>query len=233
MYEPYKTGRRHPHRPQSQPRRRHVNPITPPHGPRISIPSQYQAPVTSIRSQGGYPICWAFGATSAVEANVLRKTQGTAQPNGNSAGSATILPYGGISPNVSSTQPDYSEVNLVYSVFNTYAGKNDAFSLNYGGVGNSYKKYHGYNNGGNWGETAATLAGWYGETDEVLNPYQTEFSAANADAMYQRGVSTAGQSQLHVSDIEELPAPYSAASRRTTARLTTISWKAAAYRTTT
>ena len=176
--------------------------------PRISIPSQYQAPVTSIRSQGGYPICWAFGATSAVEANVLRKTQGTAQPNGNSAGSATILPYGGISPNVSSTQPDYSEANLVYSVFNTYAGKNDAFSLNYGGVGNSYKKYHGYNNGGNWGETAATLAGWYGETDEALNPYQTEFSAANADAMYQRGVSTAGQSQLHVSDIEELPAPY-------------------------
>ena len=121
----------------------------------------------------------------------------------------------------------------MYLVFNTYAGKNDAFSLNYGGVGNSYKKYHGYNNCDNWGETAATLAGWYGETDEALNPYQTEFSAANADAMYQRGVSTAGQSQLHVSDIEELPAPYSAASRRTTARLTTISWKAAAYRTTT
>lgn len=95
------------------------------------------------------------------------------------------------------------------------------------------QKYHGYNNGGNWGETAATLAGWYGETDEALNPYQTEFSSANADAMYQRGVSSAGQSQLHVSDIEELPAPYSAASRRTTARLTTISWKAAAYRTTT
>lgn len=30
----------------------------------------------------------------------------------------------------------------------------------------------------------------------MLNPYQTEFSSANADAMYQRGVSTAGQSQL-------------------------------------
>lgn len=107
--------------------------------PRISMPSQYQAPATSIRRQGGYPICWAFGATSAVETNVLRKNQGTAQPNGNSAGSATILPYGGISPNVSSTQSDYSEANFVYSVFNTYAGKNDAFSLDYGGVGNSYR----------------------------------------------------------------------------------------------
>lgn len=80
--------------------------------PRISLPCQYQAPVTNVKDQGGYPICWAFGATSAVGSNVLRKTQGSAQPNGNSAGSATILPSGGISPNVSSTQPDYSEANL-------------------------------------------------------------------------------------------------------------------------
>ena len=143
MYEPYKTGRRHPHRPQSQSKHRCITPITPSH----DTPRFHAKPVPGARHQHQTPR-W-IPHLLGVRRNVSRRSKRTTQNPGyrttqrqqcRQRHHPPIRRY--FTKRILHTARLFRSQPRVLSVQHVRR-ENDAFSLDYGGVGNSYRNITG------------------------------------------------------------------------------------------
>ncbi|MBR1507051.1 MAG: hypothetical protein IJ619_03535 [Eubacterium sp.] len=117
--------------------------------------------ITSVKNQGGYNTCWAFGATGMAETSMLKQ--------------------GFVSKNASGTTPDYSEFQLAYFTYHSSATKDPLGNLegDYNMVGSSNRDF--LENGGSPLVSQFTLASWVGLVDESLAPYSSARATAVLD----------------------------------------------------
>ncbi len=121
-----------------------------------SIPAKYTSPymTRAAQNQGGWGVCWTFGATAAMEANVVKK----------------ITENAGSFPGLAKNSVDFSERYLAWFAHNTFT--TDKTDMAYGDGQKKTTPQKAFV-GGNDAMTAALLAMGAGPELESTAPYDT------------------------------------------------------------
>ena len=153
-----------------------------------ALPAHYdlrsEGRVTPVKDQKSSAICWAFGAISSAESNLLTQLngRGTAFPSDTAAGQAI----------------DLSEKHLAWFAFH---GQNSGAVSQYAGA-DTFTTDNAFQTGGSRVISGPTLARWYGAVDETQLPFTT-----NAAGTPTQVTDTALQtvSNVHLKNVDYLP----------------------------
>lgn len=142
--------------------------------------------VTPVKDQRSNGTCWAFGALSSAESDLLTtlKSLGTSFSSVKAAGQAVNL----------------SEKHLVWFAFH---GQNSGIVSQYAGA-DTFTTRNTFNIGGSRAISVPTLARWYGAADESDLPYTTTSSGKLQDVT---NFSLQTVSRSHLKNAQFLPEP--------------------------
>lgn len=144
------------------------------------------ARVTTAKAQGVDGTCWAFGALSSAESNLLTNMRNDGTGFSTAAQASSVV--------------DLSERQLAWFAYN---GSNSGEVSKYAGD-DTYSASNPFTAGGSRFISVPTLARWYGCADEKDLPYRTD-SQGNVVSVSNSSLQTV--SRAHLENAEYLPEP--------------------------
>ncbi len=164
-----------------------------PYWSRAVLPESYdlreQGKSTVVKNQTPWGACWAFGALSSLESNILSQGEG---------GSSV------------SSSPDYSELQLAWFVYERQSSedlKDSPAGFGQIGEGEETAAEDRLDAGGNMPQAASYLAAWQGVAEEAEVPYQNREGTLDplGDWSPERDMRTS--SSVHLQNADFLPNP--------------------------
>lgn len=145
---------------------------------------------TTVKNQSPWGSCWAFGALSSLESNILASQS--------ASGSAEAA------------NPDYSEHQLAWFAYEKQTADSLAGSeagANQAGEGAWTTTVDQLDAGGNMPQAAALLSTWQGAALEADIPYQNAGGSTSSSGNWSLPAAKRNESAVHLTDADFLPNP--------------------------